>query len=340
MIPYHPTFAKDFGIDCTMNIFRNIRNDVILRNESWDIFIAQKRGAGKSAIATRLAMMLDPNFSMDHVCFTVSQFVHLLTSRQDPGTVLVFDDLGTQGGGSSRKWQKKESQDLADIMQLNRTDGIITIATSLELERGEKRLRAGFALMADPGKKLSNADTGDHGLASRIVMRKKVTNIFDGTTHWQYWRYAAGGRIVAIDISHPPAAFWIGEYKAERDRFLHDIKEGRKDEIGDERTPQGTSKTAVALAEMLHIKSGNVPLHLEAMGYLYHQGAVSKASSISHTELYTAVRECFGIGDSMARRHVLGWRTAGFVNTQRVPSGSAWWITEKGIMAVMREPIT
>ena len=81
---YNPTFASDFGIKKTLNLFAQIRNDVVLRNESWDIFIAQKRGAGKSTVAISLARLLDPHFTLDHVCFTVDKFIGLLTSRLPP----------------------------------------------------------------------------------------------------------------------------------------------------------------------------------------------------------------------------------------------------------------
>jgi len=349
MPPYQPTFAKDFGIDRTTNIFERIRRDVVLRNESWDIFIGQRRGAGKSTVAIRLAMMIDPNFTMDHVCFTVTKFVGLLTSRLRPGTVLVFDDIGTQEGGSSRKWQKKESQDLADIMQLNRTDGIITIATSLEIERGEKRLRAGFSLMVDPGEKLSNADTGGHGLASRIKLRQKVVDVFDGDVKWQYMRYASGGRIVAIDISHPPADFWIKEYKAMREKFLTDIKEHRKDEIDDERTPRGTGVTAVKLAEIIGTKQRYVKYHKAALKWLYDKGAVSHETGISHLELYEVIQQTFNVSaPSSIQRHLSHWTAGGLAESHRFSGfgkgeggrrDSLWWLTEKGVRIVMREPL-
>ena len=349
MPPYLPTFAQDFGIDRTTNIFDRIRRNVVVKNESWDIFIAQRRGAGKSTVAIRLAMMLDPYFTMDHVCFTVTKFVGLLTSRLRPGTVLVFDDLGTQEGGSSRKWQKKEAQDLADIMQLNRTDGIITIATSLELERGEKRLRAGFSLMVDPGEKLSNADTGGHGLASRIKMRQKVVDVFDGDVKWQYMRYASGGRIVAIDISHPPVDFWLGEYKAMRNKFLQDIKEHRKDEIDDERTVRGTGVTAVKLAEIIGTKQRYVKYHRKALGWLHDKGAISYETGISHLELYETIKDVFHVkATSSIQRHLAHWTAGGLTESRRFSGfekggtgrrDSLWWLTEKGIRIVMREPL-
>lgn len=349
MPQYAPTFAQDFGIDRTTNIFERIRRNVVVRNESWDIFIAQRRGAGKSTVAVRLGMMLDPYFTIDHVCFTVTKFVALLTSRLRPGTVLIFDDLGTQEGGSSRKWQKKEAQDLADIMQLNRTDGIITIATSLELERGEKRLRAGFSLMVDPGEKLSDADTGGHGLASRIKLRQKVVDVFDGDVKWQYMRYASGGRIVAIDISHPPADFWLGEYKAMREQFLEGIKEHRKDGADDERTATGSCATAVQLADIIGTKQRYVKYHKKALQWLYDKGAVSHETGISHIELYETIRQTFHVSaNSSIQRHLAHWTAGGLAESHRFSGfgkgeggrrDSLWWITEKGIRIVLREPL-
>lgn len=283
MIPsnYTPTFSSYMGIDQTQFVFDQIRNDVLVRNESRDIFIAQRRGAGKSTIAVRIATLLDPNFTLDHVCFTVSKFVSLITSRLEPGTVIIFDDLGTQKGGSSRKWQKQESQDLADIMQLNRTDRIITIATSLELDRGEKRMRAGFSLMIDPGDKLSDEDTGGRGLANQIKLRQKVVDVFGGSVRWQYWRYKAGGRIVGINISHPSAQVWVKGYLTMREQCLQDVKENRKDEIDSELTPNGTHKNAVDLAKMLGTQGKFIPSYRASLTQMHNQKAVSKESGIS-----------------------------------------------------------
>jgi len=337
---YNPTFASDFGIKKTLNLFAQIRNDVVLRNESWDIFIAQKRGAGKSTVAISLARLLDPHFTLDHVCFTVDKFIGLLTSRLPPGTVLVFDDLGTQEGGSSRRWQKKEAHDLADIMQLNRTDGLITIATSLELERGEKRLRAGFGLLADPGNKLSDEDTRGHGLASRIILRKKRTDVFDGTTRWQYWRYATGGRIVAIDISHPPAALWR-DYIAMRTEFLQRVKKMHKDEEAKQTTTKGIKIAEKEYVAALHTRSADIAKYREVLKWMYDQGAVSKDTAIPHEEVRAKVAEVFLIDHRTGVTRVIQkWYGAEFARYWKQPRGGAKiWLLERGIKFVLREPL-
>ena len=143
------------------DIFSFIRESVTERNESWDFFIAQQRGMGKSTIALALARMLDPGFKVENISFKSDDFASKMTSGMKKGSVLVFDDMGTAQGGSSRKWQASGVHELADIMQLNRTDGIITIGTSIELERSEKRLRSGFRCLISPVEKLSHLQTGN-----------------------------------------------------------------------------------------------------------------------------------------------------------------------------------
>ena len=338
---YQPTFANDFGIGNTMNIFDQIRNDVVYRNESWDIFIAQKRGAGKSAVALRIATLLNPDFKLEYVCFTVEKFIGLLTSRQKPGTVLIFDDLGTQEGGSSRRWQKREAHDLADIMQLNRTDGIITIATSLELERGEKRLRAGFTILADPGTKLSNADTHGHGLASRIVLRQKVVDVFSNEVKWQYWRYAPSGRIVAIDVSHPPAKLWR-EYKEMRTTFLSQVKEKHKDESEKIMNYDGRSISDARMATILGLKRPEkVRRYRIVLDRMHKLNALDEESGVYTKKIDEIL---LNLGMVTTTRSAATARnecaTAGLIDGARqrgAGSPKKWWVTEKGIKFIKRE---
>jgi hypothetical protein len=219
---WNPLFASDYGFTKPWNMFNFVRDAVVKRNESYDFFLAGGRGFGKSASAMSLAMMLDPDFTLDHWCFTTDKFLDLITTRQRPGTTIVWDEIGTQKSGSSRKWQIKEAHDLADIVQVNRTDGLIIIGTSIELSRGEKRFRSGYRVLADPVRKLSNQETG-HGLAIDVEMRVKHTDVFEDETRYKLWRYASGGRIKYIRLYHPPVGIWQ-DYQGMRLDFLHDIK--------------------------------------------------------------------------------------------------------------------
>jgi len=205
------------------DIFNFIRESVVDKNESWDFFIAQQRGMGKSTIAIALARMLDPNFEVKNISFKAKDFAEKMTSGLDKGSVLIFDDMGTAQGGSSRKWQATGVHELADIMQLNRTDGIITIGTSIELERSEKRLRSGFRCLISPVEKLSHTQTGN-GLAIDIEMRVKSIDVFNDVSLFKLWRYSNGGRVKLMRLYHPDVQLW-GRYQKMRSEYLANLKE-------------------------------------------------------------------------------------------------------------------
>lgn len=220
---WQPVFRDDFPqFQENQDIFKFIRESVTEKNESWDIFIAQQRGMGKSTIAISIARMIDPNFSVNNICFTAKDFTELITSGLQKGSVIIFDDLGTAKGGSSRKWQAAGVHELADIMQLNRTDGIITIGTSIEIERSEKRLRSGFRALISPTKKLSHLET-NNGLAIDIELRVKAIDVFNDTAIFKLWRYADGGRVKLMRLYHPDTVFWK-EYQDMRANYLLNLK--------------------------------------------------------------------------------------------------------------------
>lgn len=220
---WQPIFSEDYPqFRENQDIFKFIRESVIDRNESWDFFIAQQRGMGKSTIAIALARMLDPNFQVENISFKAADFAEKMTAGMDKGSVLVFDDMGTAQGGSSRKWQASGVHELADIMQLNRTDGIITIGTSIELERSEKRLRSGFRCLISPVEKLSHNQTRN-GLAIDVELRVKSIDVFNDQALFKLWRYSNGGRVKLIRLYHPDVQIWK-EYQVMRGNYLANLK--------------------------------------------------------------------------------------------------------------------
>ena len=261
--------------------FAYFRNAVVNRNESWDIFIAQDRGAGKSATAMGMAMMIDPHFTIDHWCFTTERFIELITTPQRKGTVVVFDDMGTQGGGSSRKWNADGAHDLADIMQLNRTDGIITIGTSLELARSELRFRRGFKVLVSPEKKLSNEDTRGRGLATLVDLRIKSTDVFNDEVRYKLMRYAPGGRIKRVVVPHPPVDMWL-KYQGIRDTFLAAVKSGN-DEVSEPDKNAGLSNDE--LRAHLGVTMASTQLYKSLIKSIVKDGFIEGGGDVLHKDM-------------------------------------------------------
>lgn len=228
---WNPLFPEDYHLDRVVDIFGYIRHQVVKKNESWDTVLYAMRGKAKSSTSLSLAMLLDPTFNLDRWCFTVDRWLEvtaLAANTNSRGWAVVQDEMGTQKSMSSQTWWSQEARDAADVHQMNRTDGIMNIATSLDLGRINNRLRSQYKVVVFPDRKLSNFETGGKGMAVDVIMRFVEQNPFvdEETKSFErrYPRYADGGRIIRVRIPHPPAGIW-NEYSKRRADFLATIRE-------------------------------------------------------------------------------------------------------------------
>lgn len=190
------------------------------------MFIAGMRGTAKSSTAASIAMLYNPKFSMKNWAFTTEEWMEK-TKEAERGDVVVFDEQGTQKSGSSQKWQKTENQELADEVQLNRTDGVVSIGISIESSRLINRVRNTYKVIVYPETKLSNVETGGNGLAVDCIFRFINENPFANNDKDRfipkYFNYTKGGRITRFRIPHPPALFW-NEYSVRRSEVREKIR--------------------------------------------------------------------------------------------------------------------
>jgi hypothetical protein len=231
LVDWEPLFPEDYGLNRTVKLFEYIRHQVIKRNEAWDLFLYAMRGKAKSSTALSLAMLLDPDFDLSRWCFTIEQWLEVTMEAANTkarGWAIVQDEMGTQKSMSSQNWYSQESKDAADIHQMNRTDGIMNIATSLEIGRVNNRMRSQFKIIAFPERKLSNFETGGRGMAVDVILRIVEQNPFEDdekkSFERRYPRYADGGRITRVRVFHPPKEIW-NAYSVRRAEFLSILRE-------------------------------------------------------------------------------------------------------------------
>ena len=348
MTDWKPLFVKDYQFHSNpFNIFDFVRDAVIRRNESIDFFLAADRGMGKSASAMSLAMMLDPNFKVEHWCFTQDRFIELITSHQPKGTVIVFDDVGTAEGSSSRKWQKDEAHDLADIMQVNRTDGIITIGTSLQLGRMELRLRAGFRVLCQPVRKLTAQETGN-GMAIDTEMRLRTVDVFDDTVRYKLWRYSPGGRVKFVRLFHPPVGIW-NKYQLIRKEFLEGVKARREEkEAAAAERKEKKEENAIEKAKTATDGQWAKALHCQKSNFKVYKNLFKRLDQTEHlvkSDFVTMVADASAVSENTATRKILEWCTDGLVRKGRTfkddgrPDSHTYEITDKGRDLINNRPI-
>ncbi|PYB68147.1 hypothetical protein DMB44_05350 [Thermoplasma sp. Kam2015] len=102
------------------------------------VFIGQP-GSGKSYGALSLAYLVDRNFTVDNVVFSIPEFLKILNSRPPPGTVIVFDEAGQ--GIDSQEWQSKELILFGKVSETMRYRNLIVFYTVPSLPSITKRSR-------------------------------------------------------------------------------------------------------------------------------------------------------------------------------------------------------
>lgn len=119
--------------------------DIIIRREiekvdAIFIMITGKRGTGKSFTGLSLALSIDPNFTVDQVCFErteVDQAINKLSWTGGP-RIILYDETGATLG--SRRWFEKEQIKLIEKFQIIRETGVSIICCMPHLRFGDSSL--------------------------------------------------------------------------------------------------------------------------------------------------------------------------------------------------------
>lgn len=101
----------------------------IERNQNALLAITGATGSGKTYAALYFAKLLDPDFTIDHLCFTPTEFMKLVNAPEmKSGSVIIWDEVGV--GLNNREWQSKGNKLLNFVMQTFRHKNYIVLFTS------------------------------------------------------------------------------------------------------------------------------------------------------------------------------------------------------------------
>lgn len=243
---WEPIYKKDLNLSRPYDFFEIIVNRVRRFNESYDMTIVGDRGLGKSAFGLGAAQIINryynedskAQFSLAQVCFDVDSWITATDDLVGTGGVVILDEVGTEGSLSSRTSMSKENRTTADIVQLCRTDRIITIYITTDRDRIDKRVRQLTSVMGTPLAKLTGKQTNGYGLAIEADIRYRRTKPAGDNYHKQRsendsgylmhevspLHFAPKGRIYSIVVPHPTVELWQG-YEAKRAQKLAEVRE-------------------------------------------------------------------------------------------------------------------
>jgi len=102
----------------------------IKHNKNFMMAITGPTGSGKTYSALRLGETLDPNFTIDNVCFYPEEFMSLLNEEKKPmpsGSVVVYEEAGVTLG--HRDWHSVANRMIHYVLQTFRHRNLIVIFT-------------------------------------------------------------------------------------------------------------------------------------------------------------------------------------------------------------------
>lgn len=144
------------------------------KNEDFLGVVVGEKGAGKSWGSLRLSELVDPNFSMDNVCFSAKEMVELLKESRKPpvgkplgkGSMVVLDEAGISDTARARNWWSQTNEKIDTIFKLVRY------------------LNIGFLLTTPVGRDI---DTNVRNNAHMKLVAKKNDGRFYMIPSW--WKY-------------------------------------------------------------------------------------------------------------------------------------------------------
>lgn len=122
-------------------IYRRVWNDIHNKDMNSVFLFLGDVGRGKSTGAIRFGQDLDPNFSLERICFTAEEFFTEV-EKLSPGSVIIFDEaVGSEEAMDARSALTHTNKILSFFSTISRAKRLIIIYVCPFLSQLDKRLR-------------------------------------------------------------------------------------------------------------------------------------------------------------------------------------------------------
>jgi energy-coupling factor transporter ATP-binding protein EcfA2 len=128
-------------------IFRRVWNNVYEYEKGATFLVIGDVGTGKSTGAITMAAALDPNFNIERITFTASEFMNLIDKgdkkgKLGPGSAIIFDEAaGSEEAMDSRNSLSNINKTISQFATISRAKRLIIFYVAPFLEQMDKRIR-------------------------------------------------------------------------------------------------------------------------------------------------------------------------------------------------------
>lgn len=171
-------------------------------------------GSGKTWSAIRLGELIDPNFNIDNVVFSASEFLALLNSgRLHKGSVIVYEEV--QLSMNKRKWYALSNSIMNQVLSTFRNLNLVVIFTTPDLSyfdsQGQKLIKVIFETKSIIKEKNLSV------VSPKILSINHIT----GKIYFKYMRVVKDGEVRVMDklLLQKASHKLLAEYELKKKQF-------------------------------------------------------------------------------------------------------------------------
>lgn len=242
-------------------LYHEIYKRCHFENKNFTLLVAGQVGTSKSYSSIRIAEDLDPNFSIDRVCFSVQELLALMDEgKLKKGSAIIMDEsAGSEQNIDSRDFMSQENK----IMSF-----VATTCRALNL----------FMIFIAPSVKQIDLRTRTIGVGGILILKKVYykQGYARGDFYWQTFNPRTGkiytpkprlydsetGNRTLVDfvLIPKPSQELITKYEKKKNTFIQDnIKRWRKQLTDKEQKNQTENKTNMETLEETKTKIMKTP---------------------------------------------------------------------------------
>lgn len=221
-------------------LIRHNWNRINKQNKNWLVIICGETGSGKSYSALRIAEMLDKDFSVERVVFSITEFMTLLNSgKLKRGNVIIFDEAGV--GIASREWYSARNKMINYVLQTFRHLNLAVIFTTPDFGFVDTQTRKLFHSYIETQR------INKEKKAVRVKWFELQKNPRYGKMYFKYPRIRKSGgtfhKINKVYIKKPSRGL-VNAYERKRTRFSLNLREEIEKDIKEIKSRgRGSGKT-------------------------------------------------------------------------------------------------
>lgn len=236
-----------------MSLVLRVLRSRVERNQNAIVFIVGSTGSGKSYASLKLGEILDPNFSLDNVCFSFEAVLERIESKKlKPGAVVIFEEVGINI--DARNWYDKVNKNMAYVLESFRTDRLIFIMNVPDQTFADKKARK----LAHTIIEMSHVDyVHKQGVAK---VKWIQNNPLSGKTYYKPTRGVINDNYCMIRSTRfpKPSTRLCNRYEKKRAEFLKQVKENAKEAMEEKEKPKKHIKTTQEIITDLKKEFGSI----------------------------------------------------------------------------------